>query len=186
MTLSAPPRAALPVALLALALVAPRARADQVLYVANAAADTVSEVGPGGGAATTFATGFNGPVGLAFDSQGNLYAANRGNLTVSEVGPGGGAATTFATGFSFTAGLAFDSQGNLYVANANAIAGTVSVVGPGGGAATTFATGFNVPEFLAFAPVPVPEPSALMLTGIGAVLGLACSRRRGARGRGAA
>src|SRR5262249_60036130 len=36
------------------------------LYVSNFRSDTVSRVGPGGGAATTFATGFNGPAFLAF------------------------------------------------------------------------------------------------------------------------
>jgi hypothetical protein len=63
----------------------------------------------------------------------------------------------------------------------------VSEVSPDGKTVTTFATGFDVPRGLAFGPAAVPEPSALMLTGIGAVLGLACSRRRcGARGRGTA
>ena len=35
----------------------------------------MSEVTPAG-VVSTFASGFNGPVGLAFDAAGNLYVAN--------------------------------------------------------------------------------------------------------------
>ncbi len=111
----------------------------------------------GSSTVTTFATGFNYPAGLAFDSKGNLYVSNSNYAgtpsagTVSVVGPGGGAATTFATGLSNPEGLAFDSKGNLYIANQGDGSGTsVSVVGPGGGVATTFATGFNAPDGIAF------------------------------------
>ena len=65
---------------------------------------------------STFASGFNGPVGLAFDAAGNLYVANYGNSTVSEVTPAG-LVSTFASGFEQPYGLAFDAAGNLYVAN---------------------------------------------------------------------
>jgi hypothetical protein len=34
---------------------------------------------------TTFASGFNGPVGLAFDSAGDLFIANAFGNTVSEI-----------------------------------------------------------------------------------------------------
>jgi hypothetical protein len=57
-------------------------------------------VGPGGGVATTFASGFSAPEGLTVDSAGNLYVVNAGDSTVKMVGPGGGVATTFATGFT--------------------------------------------------------------------------------------
>src|SRR5205814_430887 len=84
--------------------------ASNNLYIANnTGGGTVSRVPYGGGVATPFATGFNGPNAMAF-------------------GPGGGAATTFATGFNGPAGLAFDGVGNLYVANI--FNGTISVVGP--------------------------------------------------------
>ena len=48
---------------------------------------------------STFASGFNQPDGLAFDSAGNLYVANVGNNTVSEVTPAG-VVSTFASGFN--------------------------------------------------------------------------------------
>ena len=72
--------------------------------------------------ASTFASGFESPQGLAFDSGGNLYVANEEINVVSKV-------TTAARVSSFTqnvsgpAGLAFDSN-DLYVANF--VGGTVS------------------------------------------------------------
>ena len=119
----------------------------QNLFVTNTQPGTVSEVTSGGGV-STFAAGFSGPYGLAFDGSGNLYIANGGAGTVSEVTPAGGI-STFATGFSEPAGLAFDGSGNLYVANAGNGNGTVSKVTPGGGV-STFAAGFSGPNGLAF------------------------------------
>ena len=55
-----------------------------------------------------FASGFNGPAGLAFDPAGNLYVANTGNGTVSKVTPAG-VVSTFASGFLQPFGLAFDA-----------------------------------------------------------------------------
>ncbi len=132
--------------------------------------------------ATTFATGFDSPFGLAIDSAGNLYAVN-GTTTVGKVGPGGGMATTFASGFSAPEGLTVDSAGNLYVVNAGD--NTVKVVGPGGGMATTFASGFDFPRAILFVPdVAVPEPASAALMGLGAAVaaGAAWRRRRAARG----
>ena len=64
----------------------------------------MSKVTPAG-VVSTFASGFNGPAGLAFDSAGNLYVANDDG-TVSEVTPAG-VVSTFASGFNDPAGLAF-------------------------------------------------------------------------------
>jgi len=65
--------------------------------VANEFGGTISEVTPGG-AVSTFASGFNGPFGLAFDAAGNLFVANNGNGRISEVTPGG-AVSTLRFGF---------------------------------------------------------------------------------------
>ena len=43
------------------------------------------EQGDARGRGQHFASGFNDPVGLAFDAAGNLYVANDGDGTVSEV-----------------------------------------------------------------------------------------------------
>ena len=116
----------------------------------------MSVVGPGGGAVTTFATGFSSPDGIAFDKAGNLYVANETG-TVSLVGPGGGVATTFAAGLTGPSGLVFDKAGDLLVANG--YAGTVVEFGPGNGSSfTTYATGFGFTEGLALPPAPFLSP----------------------------
>jgi sugar lactone lactonase YvrE len=106
-------------------------------------------IAPASQALTVFATGLNGPRGLAFDNSGNLYISNSGpgGTTVSRVGSTGGNATEFANGLDIPEGLAFDSSGNLYIANN---AGGVSMVGSSGGTATTVSTQPNDATDLAF------------------------------------
>ena len=106
----------------------------------------VTLAGTPGLALSTFASGFNAPDGMAFDTSGNLYVTNFSGNTVSKVTPAG-TVSTFASGFNHPADVAFDTSGNLYVANYNA--NTVWQVTPGG-VASTFATGFNLPDGLAF------------------------------------
>ena len=65
--------------------------------------------------ASTFATGFVKPDGVAFDAAGNLYVSNLAAGTVVERTPAG-VVTLFAS-INLPAGLAFDSNGNLYVAS---------------------------------------------------------------------
>ncbi|MEI6236902.1 MAG: hypothetical protein WCT04_27910, partial [Planctomycetota bacterium] len=79
---------------------------------------TVSKVTPGGSVSTFVSTGLSNPIGLAFDSVGNLYASNFSANTVSKITPGG-SVSTFASGFNSPVGLAFDAVGNFYVANNN-------------------------------------------------------------------
>jgi len=103
------------------------------------------------GASSTFASGLDGPEGLAFDSAGNLFMAAEGNIY--KFTPGG-ARTTFASGvsLSYLYGLAFDSAGNLFVANpgaGNAGSGNIYKFTPGG-VRSTFASGLNRPVSLAF------------------------------------
>ncbi len=81
-----------------------------------------------GGAAT-----FNGPEGVAVDSNGNLYIADTGNNTVRKISPGGSVTTLAgeagvggssdgtgsAAHFNAPQGIAVDTAGNVYVADTN-------------------------------------------------------------------
>ena len=64
------------------------------LFVSNWGTNTIIEITPGG-VQSTFASGLNGPVGLAFDSAGNLYESNFNTDSILEFTPGG-AESTFA------------------------------------------------------------------------------------------
>ena len=50
-------------------------------------------------AITTFASGLNEPLGITFDSSGNLYVALNGSNTIDKITPGG-ATSTFASGLN--------------------------------------------------------------------------------------
>jgi DNA-binding beta-propeller fold protein YncE len=105
---------------------------------------------------SAFAPGEN-PVGLAFDSSGNLFVSIE-TFTVSGADSVVyftpiGVKNTFATGLTNPRGLAFDSSGNLFVAEDNpAPDGDILKYPPGGGSPTVFATGLNLPQFLTFGP----------------------------------
>jgi DNA-binding beta-propeller fold protein YncE len=133
------------------------------LYAADVGSDTAAPtiykfapdgtrtvfVGPSAFAPDTF------PVGLTFDSSGNLFVSTEGdpgNDTILEFTPSG-MVSTFATGLTQPRGLAFDSAGNLFVAETlPAPLGDILRFSPGGGGPTVFATGIARPEFLAFGP----------------------------------
>src|SRR5262249_8634429 len=86
------------------------------------------------------------PVGLAFDSNGNLFVSTNalsdfsGNDTILKFTPNGMLLGTFATGLNFPRGLAFDSSGNLFVAEVNqpelGQPGDILKFPPGGGTPT--------------------------------------------------
>src|SRR5215211_5030347 len=86
--------------------------------------DLFASVGGGGaiykfapdGTQSTFATGLNGPVGLAFDSADNLFEADAGSGTINKFTPDG-TRSTFASGLNGPTGLAFDIAGNLFEAD---------------------------------------------------------------------
>jgi len=80
---------------------------------------------------TNFATGFGtnggiiGPIGLAFDSAGNLYVGDYVTGFIYKFGPGGGVASAVTQLNTIPipgnpAGLAFDKEGNLYLARQQA------------------------------------------------------------------
>jgi sugar lactone lactonase YvrE len=128
------------------------------LYAADGDDQTIYKFAPDG-TRTIFvgpsAFGDNAPIGLAFDSAGNLFVSTEGdpgNDTILEFTPDG-MESTFATGLTNPRGLAFDGSGFLFVAESNpAPDGDVLKFGPGGGDPTVFASGIDLPEFLAFGP----------------------------------
>jgi glucose/arabinose dehydrogenase len=62
---------------------------------------------------STFASGLNGPEGLAVDSAGDLFEADHGSGKIYEFTPGG-TRSTFASGLSGPCALAFNSAGDLF------------------------------------------------------------------------
>jgi sugar lactone lactonase YvrE len=69
---------------------------------------------------TFISTGLNSPVGLAFDTYGNLFVANNGGTGISKFSSAGAVVTAPFGGSAATSnitGLAFDSNGNLYSAD---------------------------------------------------------------------
>src|SRR5208282_6017009 len=113
------------------------------VYVADYLSDAIRKV-TAAGVVTTLAGGhegskdgtgsaaqFNGPQGVALDSEGNIYVADRVNNTIRKVTSAGmvttlagqagitGSANGAGTNASFSrpAGVAVDSEGNVYVAD---------------------------------------------------------------------
>jgi len=95
------------------------------------------------GAPSTFASGLDGPLGLAFDRAGNLFVAYGGGA-ILEFTPGG-TRSTFAVGLNQPEGLAFDSADNLFVTDG----GSILEFTPNG-ARIIFASGFGRAVGLAF------------------------------------
>lgn len=93
------------------------------------------------GEVSVYATGFAGPLGQAWDSQGNLYVSNWVVGEVRRVTPAG-ELTVFATGFSGPSGLAFDPNGNLIVSDYRA--NNLHRISPDG-TASLFVDGLNGP-----------------------------------------
>jgi sugar lactone lactonase YvrE len=133
------------------------------LYAADGGDQTIYKFAPNGARSvfvgpSAFAPG-ESPVGLAFDSSGNLF------VSIETFGDPGADSivyfsptrvkSTFATGLTTPRGLAFDSSGNLFVAEAGVPeipGGDILKFPPGGGSPTVFASGFGRPEFLTFGP----------------------------------
>lgn len=67
------------------------------------------------GTVSIYATGFDGPLGQAWDSEGNLYVSNWNTGEVRRATPDG-EVTVFAEGFNGPSGLAMGPDNNLYVA----------------------------------------------------------------------
>ena len=94
----------------------------------------------------SFASGLNGPEGLAFDSAGILYVADEGSGNIYKFKPTG-ARSTFTSGLTSPMGLAFDRAGNLFVTDEGS--GNIYEFKPTG-VRGTFAFGLSGPTGLAF------------------------------------
>jgi hypothetical protein len=95
---------------------------------------------------STFASGLNGPSGLAFDSSGNLYAANYWNGIIEKF-DSSGKRSTFVSGLNTPQALAFDRNGNLYVSMYSS--GTIEKF-DSSGKGSIWASGLFQPVGLAF------------------------------------
>ena len=95
------------------------------------------------------------PIGLAFDSAGNLYASDPGPVVdpptpgnITKIAPDG-VQTLIATGLGDLRGLAFDFDGNLFVAGHGD--NVIYKITPNG-SVSIFATGLDIPQYLAVKP----------------------------------
>jgi len=103
-----------------------------------------------GGTSSVFAsTNLLGPMGLAFDSNGDLYVSNFSFGNIERYSSNGTDLGTFASGLVNPDGLRFDSNGNLYVVN-SANNGTITKITPVGIASIFASTGLSNPTDLAF------------------------------------
>src|SRR5439155_15521843 len=100
------------------------------------------------GVKSTFASGLQGPFGLAFDASGNLFESDTGSGTIIKF-TAAGVKSTFASGLNAPTGLAFDASGNLF--EADQASGTIFKFTPAV-AKSIFASGLNHPSGLAFEP----------------------------------
>ena len=67
-----------------------------------------------GGTKSLFASGLNGPAGLAFDGSGNLFVGEVNGGTISKI-TRTGTKTTFASNLAGPGGVAFDAAGNVEI-----------------------------------------------------------------------
>jgi sugar lactone lactonase YvrE len=148
------------------------------LYASNVNNDTISKFNASGGFVSIINSTLSGTYALAFDSSDNLYAANYNNNSISKFNSAGTFLSQINSNLSGPAGLAFDSSGNLYAANYNN--NSISKFNSTGTFLTSWSTGSN-PNYLAFKPVTVPEPSTYALATIATGVMAYLARRRKSR-----
>lgn len=99
------------------------------------------------GTKTVFASGLNGPEGLAEDAAGYVFVSETGTGIIYKYTPDGASRSPFATGLNGPASLVFDLAGNLF--DADFFGNTIYKFAPDG-SRTTFAGSLNGPANLAF------------------------------------
>jgi sugar lactone lactonase YvrE len=100
------------------------------------------------GLKTVFASGLNGPEGLAQDAAGNVFVSETGTGIIYKYTADGTSRTPFATGLNGPASLLFDLQGNLF--GADFFGNAIYKFTPDGTRTTFAGTGLNGPANLAF------------------------------------
>jgi sugar lactone lactonase YvrE len=115
------------------------------LFVSDARDNCIYKITPDG-TRSAFASGLNSPMGLAFDSSGNLYEADQGSGNIYKFNPSG-LKTLFAGGLLYPSFLAFDTSGNLFGADQGE--GIIYKFGPDG-SRSIFASELHQPRGLAF------------------------------------
>jgi len=128
------------------------------LYVSCDENLSIYEFTPSGGQGTIFATayvtphtGYINPIGLAFDSSGNLFATSQyGGSTITEFNTNGvgGLFTYSGPGLNAVNGLAIDKNGNLYVSNYGN--NTIEEFSTNGVGRVFASSGLDLPAGLAF------------------------------------
>jgi sugar lactone lactonase YvrE len=132
-------------ALLAALLPLPSSAAPGDIYAPDFTSGIVYKFAPDG-SRTVFASGLNGPEGLAHDASGYLFVSETGTGIIYKYAPNG-TRTIFASGLNGPASLVFDSAGNLF--DADFFGNTIYKFAPDG-SRTTFAAGLNGPANLLF------------------------------------
>lgn len=104
---------------------------DGNLYQSNIAGNRISIITPDGQVSTLEDTLAAAPVGLDFDSKGNLFIANCGNRSIRKVSPEGESTLLVRNNLLFCPnGLAVDDEDNVYAGTFNG--GRVLKVTPDG------------------------------------------------------
>jgi hypothetical protein len=97
-----------------LGLLCPKVVADAV-YLTSDGADSVIRIGAGGTQSTFIGSGLTNPVGLVFDTTGNLYVSSADG-SIKMFPADGGMAVTMASGLNGPTGLAISPGGVLHAA----------------------------------------------------------------------
>jgi sugar lactone lactonase YvrE len=117
------------------------------------------------GTTSTFASGLNSPLGVAFGVDAELYVTDLGNNAVDRV-DGNGVVSSFATGLDGPSPLTVDTNGNFYVGCFDIFQGTSTLVKitPQGSVSTLVDAngGLSNPNGLVFTSSPLPAPPKIM------------------------